>query len=30
VALLAKDEDTWVPKLAADSEFWDGEQSAAD
>jgi tRNA wybutosine-synthesizing protein 1 len=30
VALLAKDEDTWVPKLRADSEFWDGQQFAAD
>ena len=22
VALLARDHDTWVPKLEADSEFW--------
>ncbi|WP_353634661.1 4-demethylwyosine synthase TYW1 [Halobacterium sp. NMX12-1] len=28
VALLARDEDTWVPKLRPDSEFWAG--SAAD
>jgi len=24
VALLARDDDTWVPKLRPDSEFWDG------
>jgi len=24
VALLARDEDTWVPKLDPDSSFWDG------
>ncbi|MFB6106571.1 MAG: 4-demethylwyosine synthase TYW1 [Halobacteriaceae archaeon] len=25
VALLARDEDTWVPELRADGEFWDGD-----
>ena len=25
VALLARDEDTWVPKLKGGSEFWETE-----
>jgi tRNA wybutosine-synthesizing protein 1 len=28
VALLAREEDTWVPKLKADSEFWTDESEA--
>ncbi|WP_336036061.1 4-demethylwyosine synthase TYW1 [Halobacterium yunchengense] len=30
VALLARDADTWVPELRADSAFWDGEPASAD
>jgi tRNA wybutosine-synthesizing protein 1 len=28
VALLAREEDTWVPKLKGGSEFWDESPSA--
>jgi tRNA wybutosine-synthesizing protein 1 len=30
VALLARERDTWVPELAADSEFWSDEPASAD
>jgi tRNA wybutosine-synthesizing protein 1 len=30
VALLSRTEDTWVPKLEADSEFWRGDPASAD
>ncbi|MFC6905646.1 4-demethylwyosine synthase TYW1 [Halalkalicoccus tibetensis] len=30
VALLSRDEDTWVPKLRKDSEFWEDDPLAAD
>jgi tRNA wybutosine-synthesizing protein 1 len=30
VALLARDEDTWVEDLRADSAFWDGASAQAD
>ncbi len=30
VALLSKTEDTWIPKLALDSDFWDGDAVTAD
>jgi len=30
VALLARDEDTWIPKLQKGSEFWDGDPVAGD